>query len=215
LSGANLSLTPEQQLVLQAIYDQFRERGTWPTFISIDRPLRRTHNLDTQAILQGLPGSLIVKTWPGIWFNADDEVLRHLELPLDDLVAPERLYAMLQLGHWGPGGGGSDPDGWWFVTVTPDIWRFRDVHTAEDCVKARREWRQEAEAANLGMRSAIPAGGTQTPEERSSRAGELGGLVGLGLVSGLGVCSSAEWALVERHMPVVTVFGVAVRCLSW
>lgn len=221
MSSANLSLTPEQQFVLQAIYDQFRKRGAWPTFISIDRPLRRTHNLDTQAILQGLPDSLIVKTRPGIWFRADDElklrlpgidvcqggaedierfvrllhwlaqkeiefepeqgsaetmpratafeVMQYLGLR-DDLVALERLYTMLHLDHWGLGGGGSDPDGWWFVTVTPDIWRFRDVQTAEDCVRAREQWQTEAEAANPRMHSVIPPDGAQTPEERSSAA---------------------------------------------
>lgn len=34
---------PTQQSVLQAICDHFREHGAWPTFITIDRPIRRKH----------------------------------------------------------------------------------------------------------------------------------------------------------------------------
>ena len=38
----------------------------------------------------------------------------------------QRLYAMLQLDHWGLGGNGSN-DGSWWVRLGQDIWRFRDV----------------------------------------------------------------------------------------
>jgi hypothetical protein len=43
-------LSAGQQLVLQTIYDRFRERGKWPAVISVDRPLRREHGIDTRAI---------------------------------------------------------------------------------------------------------------------------------------------------------------------
>jgi hypothetical protein len=69
------SLTQEERTVLQAIYDHFREHGTWPTFITIDRPIRREHRWDTGAIILGLPGSLIVPPHPGhIRPNERDEL---------------------------------------------------------------------------------------------------------------------------------------------
>jgi len=198
LDGEVEPLTAEQRLVLQAIYDQFRAYGTWPTFITIDRPLRRTHGLNTRTVIQSLPDLLIVKPRPVTWFAADDEVrlrlpgiqacqggsedterfvrlLRwlaetemdfvpepgstetmpevtseeareHLSIDTDDPVALQRLYAILQLDHWGLGGSGSGPGGW-HVLLGPEIWRFRDVQTIEDCIKARLQWRLEAEAA--------------------------------------------------------------------
>ena len=59
------SLTQQEKAVLQAIYDYFREHGTWPTFITIDRPIRRAHRWDTGAIILTLPESLIVQPRPG------------------------------------------------------------------------------------------------------------------------------------------------------
>ncbi len=60
---------------------------------------------------------------------------------------------MLQLDHWGLGGSGNDDDGW-FVWISPDIWRFRDVQTVEDCVRAREAWIAEGRAALTGARDA-------------------------------------------------------------
>lgn len=70
------SLTTEQQAVLQAVYDHFHERAAWPTFITIDRPLRREHGWDTGAILQGLPESLIVPPQPGRLRPIESDELR-------------------------------------------------------------------------------------------------------------------------------------------
>jgi hypothetical protein len=78
----------------------------------------------------------------------------HLGLHHDD-VALGRLYAMLQLDHWGLGGNGSGVDGW-FVTLCPDIWRFRDVQTVEDCIGVREEWVSEAQETVPRMRN-LPA----------------------------------------------------------
>jgi hypothetical protein len=208
LDGEVEPLTAEQRLVLQAVYDQFRAHGTWPTFITIDRPLRRTHGRDARSVIQSLPDSLIVKPRPAPSFAADDELrlrlpgiqacqgssddterfirlLRwlavtemdfepapgstetmpqvtseeareHLGIDTDDPVALQRLYAMLQLDHWGLGGSGSGPDGW-HVLLGPEIWRFRDVQTIEDCIKARLQWRLEAEAAVPRMHNPAPA----------------------------------------------------------
>ena len=58
-------MTGQEKVVLQAIYDHFREHGAWPTFITIDRPIRREHRWDTGAIILSLPESLIVQPRPG------------------------------------------------------------------------------------------------------------------------------------------------------
>src|SRR5579859_2510358 len=58
-------LTDQQAVVLQAVYDHFREHGTWPTFITIDWPIRRERRWDTGAIILSLPESLIVEPRPG------------------------------------------------------------------------------------------------------------------------------------------------------
>lgn len=63
---------------------------------------------------------------------------------------------MLHLGHWGLGSSGSNTDGW-FVTLGPDIWRFRDVQTVEDCMRVREEWESEARAKVPHMRNQLPA----------------------------------------------------------
>lgn len=175
LDNGGLSLTTEQQLVLQAVYNWFRAYGTWPTFASIDRPLRRAHSLDTRTVVQSLPDSMVVKPRPATWFAAKDELrlrlpgiyacqggredterfvrlLRwladkemefeqerggaenvprvtaeeareHLGLEKDDHVVYQRLYAMLQLDHWGLGGSGSDADGW-YVLLSPTSGAF-------------------------------------------------------------------------------------------
>jgi hypothetical protein len=59
-------LTDEQQLVLQAIYDRFRDDGQWPTFISVHRRLRRDHGIDTRTVFKSLPDSLVVKPRQGM-----------------------------------------------------------------------------------------------------------------------------------------------------
>lgn len=59
-----------------------------------------------------------------------------------DVGALRRLYAMLHLDHWGLSGTSAN-GGEWSVTVGPDIWRFRDVQSAEDCAVARENWVNE------------------------------------------------------------------------
>lgn len=196
------SLTAEQRLVLQAVYDHFQKHASWPTFITIDRPLRRTHGFDTAAIFLSLPDSLVVEPRPGglrpiandelrlrlpgiqacaggdvdterfvrllrrlaqeeVEFEPEagdppemlqvtaGEVAEHLGLDQADHIGLGRLFAMLQLDNWGLAGSGSDDDDW-YVWISPDIWRFRDVQTVEDCVRARDAWTSEARAALTG-----------------------------------------------------------------
>lgn len=70
------------------------------------------------------------------------EIREHLGLSEADPGPLRRLYAMLQLDHWGLGGSGGTPDDW-FVNLGPDIWRYRDVQTAADCATARESWLRE------------------------------------------------------------------------
>lgn len=188
-------LAPEQQTVLQAIYDHFRRTGTWPTFITIDRPLRRDYKWNTASIVLSLPESLIVPPRQGMPPIPSDElrlrlqgvaqctggerdtrpfveVLRWLadkeaayepqpggdaDMPRvtsaevaeylvgladSDPLALKRLYEMLHLDNWGIGGFGSNEDSW-YVTLTPEVWRFRDVETVEDCIQVREDWLAE------------------------------------------------------------------------
>jgi hypothetical protein len=186
------SLTTEQQIVLQAIYDHFRRTGTWPTFITIDRPIRRDHGWNTANIVLSLPESLIVPPRQGMPPIPTDELRLHLQgvaqckdgsrdtrhfvevlrwlaqreasyepppgsetdMPRvtsaevseylvgvadSDQLALKRLYEMLYLDNWGLGGFGSNEDSW-YVNLTPDIWRFRDVESVEDCIQVREAW---------------------------------------------------------------------------
>ena len=73
-SAESMPLTTQQATVLQAIYDYFREHGTWPTFITIDRPIRREHGWDTAAIVLSLPESMIVHPRQGLRPIASDEL---------------------------------------------------------------------------------------------------------------------------------------------
>ena len=81
------------------------------------------------------------------------EVAEHLGLDQADQIGLGRLYALLQLDNWGLGGIGSDDDGW-YVWIDPDIWRFRNVQTVEDCVQAREAWIAEGRAALTQARNA-------------------------------------------------------------
>jgi hypothetical protein len=204
------SLTAEQRLVLQSVYDHFRERASWPMFITIDRPLRRAHGFDTAAIFLSLPDSLAVEPQAGglrpiandelrlrllgvqacaggdvdterfvrllRWLAQQEveyepeagdptkmarvtaaEVAEYLGLDQADHIGLGQLYAMLKFDHWGLGGSGSDDDGW-FVWIGSDIWRFRDVQTVEDCVRAREAWISEGRAALTGAGDAAVQG---------------------------------------------------------
>lgn len=191
----DVSLAPDQRQLLQAVYDRFRAGSAWPTFISVDRPLRRAQAMDTGAVAQAIPESLLLRPRPGNHRPNSDDLLRltipgiaacdgssddvdhfvrllrwlaekevefepgadaaetmpritfaeireHLGLGEADPGPLRRLYAMLQLDHWGLGGSGGTPDDW-FVNVGPDIWRYRDVQTAADCAMARKSWLRE------------------------------------------------------------------------
>ena len=70
------TLTDQQAAVLQAIYDYFREHGTWPTFITIDLQMRRQHRWDTAAIVRGVPGHLLVSPRPGNLPPIESDTLR-------------------------------------------------------------------------------------------------------------------------------------------
>jgi hypothetical protein len=53
------SLTTDQQLVLQAVYNAFRAAGRWPMFDIIDRQLYRELGLDVTEIIKDIPNTLL------------------------------------------------------------------------------------------------------------------------------------------------------------
>jgi hypothetical protein len=207
-------LNPEQRVILQAIYDRFRQNGKWPTFLTVDRPLRRGHGMNTRVVFNSLPESFVLHPRQGMgpadsdelklrlagielcdgggedteqfvhmlrWFAeqelaytppvgeeeqmprvTSEEVAAYLGLDRTDpeyRLVLERLLAMTHLDNWGLAGSGSNQDEW-YVNLGPEVWRFRDVQTAEDVVKAREDWVNEAQAAAPHFRSV-----TEEPDE--------------------------------------------------
>ena len=71
---SSVPLTDQQRAVLQAIYDHFRAHATWPTFIAIDRPIRRQHHWDTGPIILSIPESILVPPRQGMPPIATDEL---------------------------------------------------------------------------------------------------------------------------------------------
>jgi REase_DpnII-MboI len=61
-----VSLTDEQRLVMQAVYDHFRKNGTWPTFAAIARPLRRDQGIDAAGVIAEFPESLMIPPRQGL-----------------------------------------------------------------------------------------------------------------------------------------------------
>lgn len=53
------SLTPSQEIVLQAIYDEFRPTGKWPVFQHLDTVLDQDHGLDADEGLHSLWPKLV------------------------------------------------------------------------------------------------------------------------------------------------------------
>ena len=204
------SLTADQRLVLQAIYDRFRADGAWPAFLTVDRPLRRERGMDTGAVAQTIPESLLLRTRPGNFRPGPNDLLRltivgiaacdssqddidyfvrllrwlaelevefepgpagdetmprvssadvrkHLGISETDPGLLRRLYAMLQLDHWGLGSHGGTPDDW-YVNVGPEVWRFRDVQTAADCAAARENWLSEGSSFDTAVLEEDPPG---------------------------------------------------------
>jgi hypothetical protein len=60
MSGEPAALTRDQMRVVQAVYDQFRELGTWPRFGEVDRMLDRgPRRLDAGKVVQDIPKSIL------------------------------------------------------------------------------------------------------------------------------------------------------------
>ncbi len=92
-------LSAEQQLLLQVIYDRFREHGKWPTFISVDRLLRREHGANTRAVFNALPDSLVAKPRQGMGPTDTDELILRLpgiEACTGDSEDTERVVRLLR-----------------------------------------------------------------------------------------------------------------------
>jgi hypothetical protein len=62
-------------MVLQIIYNLFRQRGSWPTFRTVDLRLDRQLDIeDTQAALAAMPAVYLQRPWRMTGFNDADEV---------------------------------------------------------------------------------------------------------------------------------------------
>ena len=59
-------VTAEQRQVMQAVYDHFRENGTWPTLAAITRPLRRGHGIDAAGVIAEVPDTLMIPPRHGL-----------------------------------------------------------------------------------------------------------------------------------------------------
>jgi hypothetical protein len=100
LSAESNVLSPEQQSVLQAIYDRFRRTGKWPTFLTVDRPLRREHGMNTRAVFNSLPEPLVIHRRNGMGPNDGDEL--RLQLAGIELCdgGPEDTQRFVRMLRW-------------------------------------------------------------------------------------------------------------------
>jgi hypothetical protein len=73
------------------------------------------------------------------------EIAQYLGIPGGDSAALERLYTMLHTDHWGLAGSSKSQPNGWFVRLSSDIWRFRNVQSVEDCIAARAAWLAEGQ----------------------------------------------------------------------
>lgn len=110
--GFDGKLTAQDRNMLQVVYDLLRERGTWPTFRTIDLNFdRRLHIADAQAALASLPDGYLQRPWRGFGFSDNDEVrlspegIRECDGGLEDLELTVRHRwsgTMLVRGHERP-----------------------------------------------------------------------------------------------------------------
>jgi len=68
-------LSADQRRVVQMIYDLFRERGTWPTFGDIDRPLRK-RGLKPEAVIDTITDDILLPFQAGRSWPIDSDELR-------------------------------------------------------------------------------------------------------------------------------------------
>lgn len=71
-----IELSPEQQRIVEFIYEVFRDQATWPIFQYADKVLAH-EDIDLQTVLRSMPQGLVFPdvTWGG-WFYREDDELR-------------------------------------------------------------------------------------------------------------------------------------------
>jgi Protein of unknown function (Hypoth_ymh) len=62
LEGMDPGLGPLSRIVLQVVWDLFRERGRWPTFGVVDVRLDRRHEIDARTALPAVPASYMLRS---------------------------------------------------------------------------------------------------------------------------------------------------------
>lgn len=91
----------EMQTTLQAVYGFFLERGTWPTFGHLDRPLRKNDKLDLARVLRDIPKDVLQPTWSG---GAPPQVDTLLRLTLEGVAlcpgTESDLYLFFRTLRW-------------------------------------------------------------------------------------------------------------------
>ena len=73
---AEAELTQEQRFVIEKIYELFYERGVWPSFAEIDRPLRHGRGIDAGKVIPTLPRALAYPTGAGTGIPAPVALIR-------------------------------------------------------------------------------------------------------------------------------------------
>ena len=192
------ALTDEQRVVVEKIYELFRERGEWPKYGDVYRPLRRAHRFIIGAVYKSIPDTYIQRFRPIPTEPHADELVRltlcgieecpegaedsdrfvrllrwladverdyepargqpaqpavtanqvrdHLGIKQGDDVALACLFTMLSIDNWGVTGHAYMSRADWYINVHPEIYRFADVETVEECLRVRADWVAEANA---------------------------------------------------------------------
>jgi Protein of unknown function (Hypoth_ymh) len=89
------------RLILQIIYDLLRQRGTWPTFRTVDLRIDRLlHIEDGQAALAAVPGAYLQRAWHAHGFYDTDEVRLSLRGVQACEGGPEDLQLLADFMSW-------------------------------------------------------------------------------------------------------------------
>ncbi|MER5705053.1 TIGR02391 family protein [Micromonospora sp. NPDC002296] len=88
-------------VAVQVLYDQFRERGAWPTFTQVDRVLDRQYGIeDAQAELAALPGEYLPRSWSRAIFSDTDEIRLTLRGVAACTNSQDDLHLLVSLLRW-------------------------------------------------------------------------------------------------------------------
>ncbi len=94
-------LSETSRVVLQAVYDHVRERGSWPTYTVVDLYLDRSLGIeDTQAALAAVPNRYMRPPWQQHGYYDNDEVRLTLRGVHECKGGPEDLLLLVRFVEW-------------------------------------------------------------------------------------------------------------------